>query len=113
MTQPNGDFTPRTRDGVSLKDYIDEINDSQCLKCTVCRKGIDEKFVTGEKAVETARTTVETSHLDLTKRVSSLELANATSGGMATQRSVAWAYVFSGATLLVAIAAIVVVIILK
>lgn len=57
MTQPNGDFTPRTRDGVSLKDYIDEINAAHCAKCVVCRRGIEDEFASSSAAAILARQT--------------------------------------------------------
>lgn len=169
MTQPNGDFTPRTRDGVSLKDYIDKINDVQCAKCAVCRKGIDGKFVSTKDAVDLALHTTDqkfnnvnewrTTHADLvlhkidrheyeeshlrledkleqTERhlqgqikstaanfeserkgiaanLAQLNVGEATLAGKASQKSVTWSYVFSGLTLLLAIVAIIVVIILK
>ena len=59
MTQPNGDFTPRTRDGVSLKDYIDELNDAHCVKCTVCRKGIDDTFAAAGVALRLSQKTAD------------------------------------------------------
>jgi hypothetical protein len=56
MTAQNDDFTHR--DGVELAKYIDEMNASQCAKHNVCRRAIDDKFITAKDATDLARMVV-------------------------------------------------------
>lgn len=56
MVAENNDFS--RKDGVSLKQYIDELNEAQCRKCDtfrgMCSTNIEHRFTNLEQKIDTA-----------------------------------------------------------
>lgn len=49
MSAVNNEFSHK--DGVSLKEYVEKLNEQTCRKCEQCRKNIDSRFDGLEKTI--------------------------------------------------------------
>lgn len=133
MTQPNGDFTPRTRDGVSLKEYIDTRIESveqqhrymvaaQAAALETARVNLEKRLdalnelrsmVSDSQQLFVLKGEYRQAHETVTANINRLNIYEATLAGKATQKQVSWAVAFSCFTLLLSLVSIILVLVLK
>lgn len=100
-------------DGVSLKEYVDTEFCAVREQLAGLEKLQNVMVENIEEATTLARVGIERRLETISEKIEGLSYSEATLKGKASQRSVTWSYVFSGAALFVAIATIVVAIVLK